>query len=326
MKEAEDNRNAASCPVSAGTVTDAKLDADQKNFEDLKHKLDGAAGELRDARTNLLLAYKALDDWYKCSSVSTVLILPPVSKNSLTRLVIQVSDLWVPLAPGAMNIASVKPPTKAKKPTSTTITIDRTDSKKSTITIGSGAGAAASATVTDDSKKGTVIIGGTLNAGSTVTATVTDDPTKPVATVQVTQAASPAAASTNNTAGPAVTIAPTTTAAQNSSTASPTAPTPDKAVVAASSVPNATYLLARHRFVNFVPTGGLLVSRFSSPTYNIETLSLTTNTTTVTSYSPTTSSGTAGTCPPPMSDRRLPSADCYHHVDELYRKLCLRQP
>ena len=298
VKVAEDKRKAAACQPDSGAVTDAQLDADRSDFDTIKKDLDKATAELRAARANLLSAYEALDSWYSRSSVSTVLILPPVSSNSLTRLVVQVSDPWVPLAPGAMNIAGVKPPTKTKKPMSTTITIDRSDSKKPTITVGTGDGATATTTVTDGSKKATVVIGGALNVSSTVTATVTDDPNKPISTVQVAQTTGAAGSTPVPNNGAAGTP---TSGTQTSGTQTPAPPvqSPDKAVVATSAVPNATYLLARHRFVNFVPTGGLLVSRFSSPTFNLEALPLTTNTTTVTTTEPASSSGSTNPCLPP---------------------------
>jgi hypothetical protein len=72
-------------------------------------------------------------------------------------------------------------------------------------------------------------------------------------------------------------------------------------VVSPSSAPAATYLIARHRFVNFVPAGGLLVSRFSGTTFNAETLNLTTVTTTTTYTVPSPVSGTTPPCPPPTT-------------------------
>jgi hypothetical protein len=95
-KKAEDDYKKASCPVGVADATNAKIDADVQNFDDLKKELKDATDDLRGARTNLLAAYVALDDWYESSNVSSILILPPVSANSLTQLVVQVSDPWVP--------------------------------------------------------------------------------------------------------------------------------------------------------------------------------------------------------------------------------------
>jgi len=256
------------------TQNNEALIEDRNRFGHKKKKLEKAALALRQARRNLLNAYKVLDDWYYESSVSTVLILPPVSANSLTQIAVNVTDPWVPLAPAVMVIGSVKP-VKASPPAQTVITIDRTNATKPTITVtGSGSNASIATTMADDSGK-------------------------PAVNVQITQPGSTAAS-----VAPAGQTAPNATTSASAANASvpadvqpsSSAPSSTKGsgtpVVASSTAPNAAYLVARHRWVNFVPSAGLLVTRFNPPNYNVETLPLTTNTTTTTTTSTCTPTAT----------------------------------
>jgi hypothetical protein len=251
--------------------------------------INSARLALQNARSNLFNAYSALDDWYQASSVSTLLILPPVSGNSLTQIAVQVTDPWVPLAPTFSTISSPKDASKAAPPKNTVITFLRKDKDTTTVTVGQ---ADALPPAQDNAKpppKGqtTTISGAGFN---------------PNVTIQIAPSTPSSSSSSATPSGGNGSGLPSAPQPQTAAAALPA--TPSTPVATSSSVPNANYLIASHRWINFVPSGGLLISRFNARSYNVESLGLTTVTTTTTTQAvpgcPVTSGNPSSqSCPPP---------------------------
>jgi hypothetical protein len=236
---------------------------------------------LSDARAALVRAQLAMNRWYSRSSVSFIQMLPSVSGNSITQIAVQVTNPSVPFSPAGMSIARVKLPSlPAPGPKPTVITVDRSIPRQTKISVGDGTA-----------------------SGTSVNTVVTDLPSAAGATgdpVTIHLNPQPPAAAAAPAAAPASASAPASAPAASASPAPPKDPSAP-IVVSPSTLPAASYLVARHRFVNFVPSGGLLVSRFNGISFNAETLNLTTVTTTTTYTVPIPVSGITPPCPPPMT-------------------------
>ncbi len=259
--KSDHNTDARRCLIEMQTdwVPVLKIDLDQ--FGELRTSYVTPYEHFAAAEINLIQSFDALNRWYAGSSISVTRYLDPVANNSLTQIAISVSDPWTPLeTPGFVAVQELKvnnPDSGPQKPA----TVAVTDASGHTSTVSIQAGEAPN----NPSAKVDIVLAPQTAAKPQVTTNV-----EPSITVSIVAPLGKKAAASDK---PADTASAASTA--------------DTGVKSKQSIPDTSTFLERHRWINFVPTGGLLVSRFTQQTYNTETLPISTITTITVVSNPT---------------------------------------